>query len=299
MSSDTLLAEFLNDLGKRTAGDLRTDELQPHPLQHRRQHLPGDAPRRPLPQNSRATCRPPWNWPPNTSVPLIARTGGSSLVGQAVGEALIMDFTRHLDHVLEFNEEEQWVRVQPGIVLDALNIYLRPHGLQFGPDPASSNRAAMGGIVSNNSTGAHSILYGMTADHLLEANVLLDDGSSRPFPARCMGGHGANGATELRPLSGQIGPRGRNLPRPERPGQRPRQPADHRRRHAAPVAALRRLQPRPLRRRSRAQLALETRSALQPGPDDLRRGRHAGRHHRPEAEPGAPAPENGAGHRPL
>ena len=114
-------------------------------------------------------------------VPLIPRTGGSSLVGQVVGEALIMDFTRHMDQVLEFNAEEQWVRVQPGIVLDALNIYLRPHGLQFGPDPASSNRAAMGGIVSNNSTGAHSILYGMTADHVLEMSVILADASATHF----------------------------------------------------------------------------------------------------------------------
>ena len=79
------------------------------------------------------------------------------------------------------NQEEHWVRVQPGIVLDELNFYLRQYGLQFGPDPASSNRAAMGGIVSNNSTGAHSIMYGMTADHVLEMNVILNDGSIAHF----------------------------------------------------------------------------------------------------------------------
>jgi FAD/FMN-containing dehydrogenase/Fe-S oxidoreductase len=114
-------------------------------------------------------------------MPVLARTAGSSLVGQAVNEALIIDFTRHLDQVLELNVEEQWVKVQPGIVLDELNGYLRPHGLQFGPDPASSNRAAMGGIVSNNSTGAHSILYGMTADHVLEMSVILSDASTAQF----------------------------------------------------------------------------------------------------------------------
>jgi FAD/FMN-containing dehydrogenase len=86
--------------------------------------------------------------------------------------------SRHLDQVVELNQDEQWVRVQPGIVLDELNLFLRPHGLQFGPDPASSNRACMGGIVANNSTGSHSILYGMTADHVLATNVILNDGST-------------------------------------------------------------------------------------------------------------------------
>jgi len=114
-------------------------------------------------------------------VPLLPRAAGSSLAGQAVNEALVIDFTRHLDQVLELNVEESWVRVQPGVVLDELNAYLQPHGLQFGPDPASSNRAAMGGIVSNNSTGSHSIVYGMTADHVLETSVILSDGSTAHF----------------------------------------------------------------------------------------------------------------------
>lgn len=111
-------------------------------------------------------------------IPLLPRTGGSSLAGQAVGEALVIDMSRHLDQVLDVNAEERWVRVQPGLVLDELNAYLRPLGLQFGPDPASSNRAAMGGIVSNNSTGSHSICYGMTADHVRATNVILSDGST-------------------------------------------------------------------------------------------------------------------------
>ncbi|HUZ17732.1 MAG TPA: FAD-binding oxidoreductase, partial [Spirochaetia bacterium] len=112
-------------------------------------------------------------------VPILPRTTGSSLAGQAVNEALVIDFTRHLDAILEVNKEEHWVRVQPGIVLDRLNLDLAEYGLQYGPDPASSNRAAIGGIVSNNSTGSHSIMYGMTADHVLEASGFLSDGS--PF----------------------------------------------------------------------------------------------------------------------
>ncbi|MEZ4703280.1 MAG: FAD-linked oxidase C-terminal domain-containing protein [Rhodothermales bacterium] len=114
-------------------------------------------------------------------IPVLPRTGGSSLAGQAVNEALVIDMTRHLNQVLEVNTEEQWVRVQPGIVLDELTLHLKPMGLQFGPDPASSNRAAMGGIVSNNSTGSHSIMYGMTADHVMEMDVFLSDGSTAYF----------------------------------------------------------------------------------------------------------------------
>lgn len=114
-------------------------------------------------------------------IPLLPRGGGSSLAGQAVNEALVIDTSRHLDQVIEINREESWVRVQPGLVLDVLNLATAPFGLQFGPDPASSNRAAMGGIVSNNSTGAHSILYGMTADHVLEIDVLLSDGTPARF----------------------------------------------------------------------------------------------------------------------
>ena len=114
-------------------------------------------------------------------LPILARAGGSSLAGQAVNEALVIDTSRYLEDILEVNTEEHWVRVQPGRVLDELNLHLRPMGLQFGPDPASSNRAAMGGIVSNNSTGSHSIMYGMTADHVLEAKVILADGTRSVF----------------------------------------------------------------------------------------------------------------------
>ncbi|HSH01983.1 MAG TPA: FAD-linked oxidase C-terminal domain-containing protein [Anaerolineae bacterium] len=114
-------------------------------------------------------------------IPLLPRTGGSSLAGQATNAAVVIDFTTHLDKILDFNPEAKTVRVQPGLVLDHLNHALRPHRLQFGPDPASSNRAAMGGIISNNSTGSHSIRYGMTADHLHAVSLLLDDASTAQF----------------------------------------------------------------------------------------------------------------------
>ncbi len=114
-------------------------------------------------------------------VPVLVRGGGTSLAGQAVNEALIMDASRHMTRVLEVNTDEKWARVQPGLVLDHLNDFVAPHGLKYGPDPASSNRATLGGIVGNNSTGSHSIVYGMTADHILRTDVVLSDGSTAQF----------------------------------------------------------------------------------------------------------------------
>ena len=82
-------------------------------------------------------------------VPVLARGAGTSLAGQAVNEALVIDFSRHLDQLVAVNAEERWARVQPGVVVDDLNAALRPHGLQFGPDPASADRSTIGGAVAN------------------------------------------------------------------------------------------------------------------------------------------------------
>jgi len=116
-------------------------------------------------------------------LPVLARAAGTSLAGQAVNEAVVIDFSRHLDAILEINTEEGWARVQPGVVLDDLNRALRPHRLQFGPDPASSNRSTIGGAVANNATGSHSLLYGMSADHVRAVEVVLSDGSAARFGA--------------------------------------------------------------------------------------------------------------------
>ncbi len=116
-------------------------------------------------------------------LPVLPRGGGSSLAGQAVGAALVIDFTRHLDAVVEINAAERWARVQPGLVLDDLNAHLAPHGLMVGPDPASSNRATLGGMVGNNATGTHSILYGNVVNHVREIRALLADGSPATFGA--------------------------------------------------------------------------------------------------------------------
>jgi FAD/FMN-containing dehydrogenase/Fe-S oxidoreductase len=114
-------------------------------------------------------------------VPLLPRGSGTSLAGQSVGCALVLDFTKYLNQVLEVNAEERWVRVQPGVILDELNAQLKPLGLKFAPDVAPSNRASVGGMMGNNSCGAHSILYGKTIDHVLQQRVILSDGSEAHF----------------------------------------------------------------------------------------------------------------------
>ena len=180
MNSQSALYDFLAELQGNVAGDLRTDEYS-RILYSTDASIYQVKPYGVLIPKNNDDLTAAVQLAAQYQVPILPRAGGSSLAGQAVNEALIIDTTRHLDQVLELNVEEKWVRVQPGLVLDELNLYLRPHGLQFGPDPASSNRAAMGGIVSNNSTGSHSILYGMTADHVLETRVILADGTAAAF----------------------------------------------------------------------------------------------------------------------
>lgn len=113
--------------------------------------------------------------------PILPRGSGSSLAGQAIGEALILDCSRYLDAIIEVDPESRSAIVEPGVILANLNRAAAQHGLTFGPDPASAERATLGGVIGNNATGAHSILYGMSADHLLAADVILSDGSLATF----------------------------------------------------------------------------------------------------------------------
>lgn len=109
-------------------------------------------------------------------LPVLARGGGTSLTGQSVGEAVILDVSKHLNHLLELNLDEDWVRVEPGMVCSELNTLLRPHGVQFAPDPATANRANIGGMIANNAAGMRSIRYGMTIDHVLALDLALATG---------------------------------------------------------------------------------------------------------------------------
>ncbi len=119
----------------------------------------------------------------NNKVTLIPRTAGTSLAGQVVGHGIIMDVSRHFNAIIELNVEEQWVRVQPGVIRDDLNSYLKPFGLMFGPETSTASRAMIGGMIGNNSSGLHSIVWGDTRHNLISAHVLLDDRSEVTFEA--------------------------------------------------------------------------------------------------------------------
>ena len=115
------------------------------------------------------------------NIPIIPRGAGTSLSGQVVGNGLVIDFSRYMTQILELNVEEKWIRVQPGVILDELNRFLKPYHLFFGPEASTSSRCCIGGMVGNNSCGSHSIIYKTTRDHLIEARVVLSDGSSSVF----------------------------------------------------------------------------------------------------------------------
>jgi len=112
---------------------------------------------------------------------LIPRTAGTSLAGQVVGKGIVVDVSKNFTNILEFNKEEAWVRVQPGVIRDELNLFLKPHGLLFGPETSTANRAMIGGMVGNNSCGSNSVVYGSTRDHLMEIKALLSDGTETVF----------------------------------------------------------------------------------------------------------------------
>ncbi len=114
---------------------------------------------------------------------LIPRAAGTSLAGQVVGKGLVVDISKNFINILEVNREEKWVRVQPGVIRDDLNAYLKPYGLMFGPETSTSSRAMIGGMIGNNSCGLHSIIWGATRDNLIEVKTLLSDGSEAVFGA--------------------------------------------------------------------------------------------------------------------
>lgn len=120
-------------------------------------------------------------------LPVLPRGGGTSLAGQTVGAAIVLDFSKYMNEVLAFDPEARLIKVQPGVVRDNLNLYLKPYGLQFTPDVATTSRANLGGMVANNSAGTRSIKYGKTVDQVVSMTVMLSDGT----------------VTELREVSGE------------------------------------------------------------------------------------------------
>ncbi len=112
---------------------------------------------------------------------VIPRTAGTSLAGQVVGRGIVLDVSKYMTQILEVNKQDHWVRVQPGVVLDELNLYLKKYDLFFGPETSTSNRCMIGGMVGNNACGAHSLIYGSTRHHTVEVKGYLSDGSEVVF----------------------------------------------------------------------------------------------------------------------
>jgi len=176
----------LADLKKQIKGDLFTDAA------HRILYATDASAYRELPL---AVTRPGDNddikkiisYARSQGLSVIPRGAGTSVAGQVVGKGIVIDISRYMNNILEFNPEERWVKVQPGVVLAELNRFLAPYRLQFGPETSTANRCCLGGMLGNNSCGLHSIIYGSVRDHILETEVILSDGSETTFKALTTG----------------------------------------------------------------------------------------------------------------
>ena len=180
---DADLAAFLSQLQPSVEGDVRTDEIS-RVLYSCDASIYQVMPLAVLIPRSVGDIQTAVRLAGQHGIPILPRGGGTSLAGQTVNTALVIDTTPHLNRILEVNEEQRWVRAEPGVLLSSLNAHLAPLGLKYGPDPASGSRAALGGVVGNNSSGSHSILYGMSADHVLAVKVVLADGTLAEFCAK-------------------------------------------------------------------------------------------------------------------
>lgn len=170
----------LEELKKTLEGDFYTDEM------HRRLYATDASDFREIPlavarPKSKEDIKKLVTFATRFKTSLIPRTAGTSLGGQVVGKGIVVDVSKYMTAILEVNQEEKWVKLQPGVVLDELNQYLKPYELFFGPETSTSTRCMLGGMVGNNSCGAHSILYGTTRDHVLELNTILADGKEVLF----------------------------------------------------------------------------------------------------------------------
>lgn len=112
---------------------------------------------------------------------VIPRGAGTSLAGQVVGDGIVVDISKYMNNILEFNKEENYVIVEPGVVLAELNLFLAKYGLQFGPETSTANRCVIAGMLGNNSCGLHSLVYGSVREHILEVDAILSDGSETTF----------------------------------------------------------------------------------------------------------------------
>ncbi len=130
-----------------------------------------------------------------TGTPLTMRGGGTSVAGNSIGPGIVLDTSRHMNQILEIDVDAKTARVQPGVILSALQERIAPHGLRFGPDPSTSNRATFGGLIGNNACGPHAVAFGKTSDNV--SSLDLVDGAGRRFTARAAGSDAVPGLDEL------------------------------------------------------------------------------------------------------
>jgi FAD/FMN-containing dehydrogenase/Fe-S oxidoreductase len=176
------LADFAAALRPRLAGSLRTDALH-RALYATDASLYREPPLGVLIPRTVDDVQAALEEAARFGVPVLPRGAGSSLAGSAVGAALVVDTTNHLRAIEAIDAEARTATVQPGVVLDDLNRAAAAHGLRVGPDPASSSRATLGGMLGTNATGTHSIQYGAVVDHVLRSDVLLAGGTPATFDA--------------------------------------------------------------------------------------------------------------------
>ncbi|MCK0132539.1 FAD-binding protein [Flavobacteriaceae bacterium F08102] len=172
----------LQSLANSLAGDLSTDTL------HQQLYATDASVYRKLPlavafPKNREDLQQLIHFANKHQISLVPRAAGTSLAGQCVGEGIIVDTSKHFTKILEFDEQARTVTVQPGVIRDELNAFLKPYGLFFGPNTSTSNRCMIGGMVGNNSSGTTSIQYGVTRDKVLKMTTLLSDGSEVVFGA--------------------------------------------------------------------------------------------------------------------
>src|SRR5919106_4366283 len=172
----SLHPDFINELRKHFSGDIRVD-LASRILYSTDASIYQIEPKGVVIPKTQEDLQAAVELAAKYRVPILPRGAGTSLAGQAIGNALILDCSRWLDNIIEINLDEHYAVVEPGVVLSNLNKAAAKYGLQYGPDPASADRATMGGVIANNATGVHSLLYGMSADHLISADVIMADGS--------------------------------------------------------------------------------------------------------------------------
>jgi FAD/FMN-containing dehydrogenase/Fe-S oxidoreductase len=173
----SLLLDFTNELKERITGEIRTD-LASRILYSTDASIYQMEPRGVVIPRSQEDLQAAVELAAKYKIPVLARGAGTSLAGQAIGDALILDCSRWLDSIVAIDPEAKTATVEPGVVLSKLNQAAAKYGLMYGPDPASGDRATLGGAIGNNGTGAHSLIYGMSADQLLSADVIMADGTA-------------------------------------------------------------------------------------------------------------------------